>query len=57
VEKPTSKSFSNNEKVTRWSLYANLNGHQNDVVDLKWTRDSKFLISGSMDKSAIIWDI
>ena len=32
-------------------------GHIEDVYDLAWSPDGIFLISGSVDNSAIIWDI
>ena len=31
-------------------------GHLGDIYDLCWSKDSRFLISGSVDNKAIIWD-
>lgn len=31
-------------------------GHLEDVLDLCWSRDSTFLLSGSIDNSAILWN-
>ena len=38
-------------------LVALLEGHANPVVSLAFAPDGKWLISGSQDKSAIIWDV
>lgn len=32
-------------------------GHLEDVYDLCWSVDSNFLISGSVDNTAIVWDV
>lgn len=32
-------------------------GHIEDVYDLSWTNDGNFLVSGSVDNTAIMWDI
>lgn len=32
-------------------------GHLEDVYDICWTRDGNFMISGSVDNTAIMWDI
>ena len=31
-------------------------GHLGDVYDLCWSSDSRFIVSGSVDNSAIAWD-
>ncbi|KAE8718098.1 Chromatin assembly factor 1 subunit FAS2 [Hibiscus syriacus] len=31
--------------------------HRKDVLDLQWSTDGSFLISGSVDNSCIIWDV
>lgn len=31
--------------------------HRKDVLDLEWSTDGAFLISGSVDNSCIIWDV
>ena len=32
-------------------------GHIEDVYDLSWSQDSTHLISGSVDNTAIVWNI
>lgn len=34
-----------------------LRGHHADVYDLSWSPDSSCLISGSVDRTAIMWDV
>ena len=31
--------------------------HRKDVLDLQWSTDGAFLVSGSVDNSCIIWDV
>ncbi len=33
-----------------------LQGHQREVTDVKISRDNSFIVSGSRDRMAIIWD-
>ena len=40
-----------------WSAGKTLRGHLEDVYDLCWSRDSNYIITGSVDNSAIIWDV
>jgi chromatin assembly factor 1 subunit B len=44
------------EKIT-WSNHKILRGHLSDIYDISWSPDSKFLISGSVDNSAIIFNM
>lgn len=32
-------------------------GHIEDVYDISWTRDGNFMVSGSVDNTAVMWDI
>ena len=32
-------------------------GHTEDVLDLRWTHDSRFLVSSGMDKRIFIWNV
>lgn len=34
-----------------------LRGHLGDIYDISWSSDGKQLISGSIDNSAILWDV
>lgn len=34
-----------------------LNGHKGAVLDIDFTPDGKYLISGSTDNTAILWDV
>ncbi|GAA6093273.1 chromatin assembly factor 1 subunit B [Tachysurus ichikawai] len=40
-----------------WNVVKTLRGHIEDVYDLSWTNDGNFLVSGSVDNTAIMWDI
>lgn len=40
-----------------WLTFKTLRGHMEDVYDLSWSQDSQFLISGSVDNTAIVWDV
>lgn len=41
----------------QWVLFKFLRGHLEDVYDLSWSLDSSHLISGSIDNTAILWDV
>ena len=40
-----------------WNTCKILFGHSSDVFDIRWSNDSKYLISGSIDNSAILWNV
>lgn len=40
-----------------WTVVKILRGHLEDIYDLCWSCDSQFVITGSVDNSAIVWDI
>ncbi|XP_075914518.1 chromatin assembly factor 1 subunit B-like, partial [Petromyzon marinus] len=40
-----------------WTVHKTLRGHLEDVYDVSWTSDSVSLVSGSVDNSAIVWDV
>ncbi|KAJ6677840.1 CHROMATIN ASSEMBLY FACTOR 1 SUBUNIT B [Salix viminalis] len=40
-----------------WKVLKTLLFHRKDVLDLEWSADSAYLISGSVDNSCIIWDV
>ncbi len=51
------KSISSMEQVLRWTPRDRLMGSDGDVIDLKWTKDSRLLISSGMDSRIFIWSI
>ncbi len=40
-----------------WSVVKTLRGHLEDIYDLCWSCDSCRIITGSVDNSAIVWDV
>ena len=40
-----------------WTVAKMMRGHLEDVYDLCWSPDSAHLISGSVDNTAIVWDV
>lgn len=40
-----------------WMRHKILRGHLEDVYDLAWSPDSLFLVSGSVDNKANVWDV
>ena len=40
-----------------WAVVKILRGHLEDVYDLCWSPDSSSIISGSVDNTAIVWDV
>ena len=40
-----------------WTVFKMMRGHLEDVYDLCWSPDSAHIISGSVDNTAIVWDI
>ncbi|XP_061344212.1 chromatin assembly factor 1 subunit FAS2 [Gastrolobium bilobum] len=39
-----------------WKVHKMLRSHHKDILDLQWSTDATFLISGSVDNCCIIWD-
>ena len=51
-------SFTEEDICTEvWKPYKILRGHVQDVSDLCWSPDGQRLVSGSVDNTAIIWDM
>ncbi len=40
-----------------WNVVKVLRGHLEDIYDLCWSCDSCYIITGSVDNSAIAWDV
>uniref|UniRef100_A0A182RQU6 CAF1B/HIR1 beta-propeller domain-containing protein n=1 Tax=Anopheles funestus TaxID=62324 RepID=A0A182RQU6_ANOFN len=47
----------NDQDKETWLTLKILRGHMEDVYDLSWSANSQFLISGSVDNTAIVWDV
>lgn len=45
------------EKMKKWSCKYQLSGHMAEVLDLKWSANSKYLISAGVDKRIIVWQV
>ncbi|KAF3787909.1 Chromatin assembly factor 1 subunit [Nymphaea thermarum] len=43
--------------VQIWKVFKTLLFHRKDVLDLEWSADGAYLVSGSVDNSCIIWDM
>ncbi|CAL7934390.1 unnamed protein product [Xylocopa violacea] len=41
----------------QWTSWKVLRGHLEDIYDISWSPNSNMLVSGSVDNTAIIWDI
>ncbi|XP_076445801.1 chromatin assembly factor 1 subunit B-like [Babylonia areolata] len=44
------------ENKETWVVHKSLRGHLGDVYDLSWSPDSRYIVSGSVDNTAIAWD-
>ncbi|XP_057416845.1 chromatin assembly factor 1 subunit FAS2 isoform X2 [Lotus japonicus] len=40
-----------------WKVLKTLRSHMKDIMDLEWSPDGAYLISGSVDNCCIIWDV
>lgn len=40
-----------------WLTLKVLRGHREDVYDLSWAPNSQFLVTGSVDNTAMLWDV
>ncbi|KAK2438797.1 3-oxoacyl-[acyl-carrier-protein] synthase [Trifolium repens] len=40
-----------------WKVLKMLRSHIKDIMDLEWSTDAAYIISGSVDNSCIIWDV
>lgn len=48
---------SDTENKEQWASWKVLKGHIEDIYDISWSPNSNFLISGSVDNTAILWDV
>ncbi len=51
------KDSANDQDKETWLTLKILRGHMEDIYDLSWSANSNFLISGSVDNTAIVWDV
>ena len=52
--------FANSAEIDNkenWNVWKVLRGHVEDVYDLCWSPDNTQLLSGSVDNTAILWDV
>ncbi|CAL1537992.1 unnamed protein product [Lymnaea stagnalis] len=60
VPTPANNIFADDEAEEdkeSWVCHKTLRGHLGDVADLCWSKDNRYLVSGSVDNSAIVWDV
>ncbi|GFO43029.1 chromatin assembly factor 1 subunit b [Plakobranchus ocellatus] len=60
VPTPANNIFADDEvdeDKESWVCHKTLRGHLGDVADLSWSKDNRYLVSGSVDNSAIVWDV
>jgi WD40 repeat protein len=43
------------QRAKKWSCKYSLSGHLSEVIDLKWSSNTKYLVSAGMDKRIIVW--
>lgn len=43
--------------IEKWKTVKTLRRHINDVVDLAWSPDEKYLVTGSFDNLSYIWNL
>ncbi|XP_054713511.1 chromatin assembly factor 1 subunit B-like [Uloborus diversus] len=58
-EREQSETSKDEEIVNKedWYPLKLLRGHLEDIYDLSWSSDGNYMVSASMDNSAIIWDM
>ena len=49
--------FGRTEETIQWGHPRQLRGHIGDIIDLTWSNNSQFLVSGSLDGTSILWSI
>jgi chromatin assembly factor 1 subunit B len=45
------------ENKENWIILKILRGHMEDVYDICWSPDGSQIMSGSVDNTAILWDV
>lgn len=57
VDPPELPGGDSDKDKESWIAWKVLRGHLQDVYDLAWSPDSAFLVSGSIDNTALLWDV
>ncbi|XP_059822210.1 chromatin assembly factor 1 subunit B [Hypanus sabinus] len=59
IKEPEQNLFEEDIQLNKenWTVHKTLRGHIEDVYDICWTTDGNHMVSGSVDNTAIMWDI
>lgn len=49
--------FGSDKTEISWCPYKILKSHTSGVYDLVWSRDSQYLVTGSIDNTGILWSV
>lgn len=45
------------DNLETWNVFKSLRGHLEDINDLQWSKDDTHIITGSVDRVAILWNV
>ena len=45
------------DNIEEWKVNLTLTGHNSDVKDLNWSKTGRYLASGSVDNTIIVWNV
>ncbi|XP_063070032.1 chromatin assembly factor 1 subunit B [Engraulis encrasicolus] len=59
IEQPSAFNDEDDDQLNKesWNVLKTFRGHIEDVYDISWTNDGNFMVSGSVDNTAIMWDV
>ncbi|XP_051870140.1 chromatin assembly factor 1 subunit B isoform X2 [Pristis pectinata] len=59
IKEPEQNLFEEDAQLNKenWTVHKTLRGHIEDVYDICWTTDGNHMVSGSVDNTAIMWDV
>eukprot|EP00049_Salpingoeca_infusionum_P006733 m.110860 g.110860 ORF g.110860 m.110860 type:complete len:746 (+) comp13410_c0_seq1:173-2410(+) len=49
-------SFDEDYSVEKWRMHKIIKAHRDNVLDVVWSADSTYILSGSVDNTSAIWD-